>query len=498
MIPIAKSILNFISNKIFFLLIFCSLIFLDYHSFRINWDLAIQLNTLVNLSKGHGISLNTISDSGRIMYEKCSLWPAGFSIVTYPIFKLLNNSIWSALAVKAISYLFFIIFIDKYLDLLRVSAINKKIIASYFILGILPLISFYPSDVLATVTCLWGFYYHLRFQETKVFINQFKSLILLSLSYFIKYSFFPFMFYPILSFVVKEWGSIFKKWRIAIQTLGLTFSLFTFIYIFNLILVGKLNSEIQYDAFSGKPHWNQLTHFDGFLMSLGHYKRFFINHLLGFGFPIQFGKLSAIITLGIYVSFAYVSLKWRNKVQRSIINESIKISLFAGLLISVFLSLLSLNIPGQTWWTTPYWTYVEETRYFGPVIFIGLINIIFLATQKVKIDLFKIIVTIIFITNGFIYYQVYKKGFYGENFKTFNSARMEILSPIVKLEKDKIILVHDDNSNIYNKENFILQSQGFPIINKSQYRILSEKMKDYIFFQIQKKRNNSFFLKKLN
>ena len=432
-----------IPSYVLYSLLFCSLIILQYYYFHLAPDISIQLNTLVNFVHGHGIALSTLNQNNQVVFHLTSHWPAGLVVFLSPLFLVTNNTIASAIMLNAICYLFYILFLIRYLKYLQVSPVKKKFIILFIAVSVAPFIHFFPSDTLATVICLWGFYYNLKYQDSKKIKFLIGAVFVLASAYFIKYSFLPFVFYPFASFFVKERSGAFKKIKEGTVIFLWCCIAVLFFYSVNEFLVGHNDIEFatSFDLFTGKAHWNQLSHFNGFLFTFGTYEwvieNLFKNHL---NLHIQFNWFSVVITVYFYYLFLELYFK-KPSIYNSLFFNSINISLSAGGLIIAFLTFLTLNNPGQTW-TTPYWTYVQEPRYYGPVIIIGLINIVVIFLNEKKGRLIHIIVPVIVLFNLYAYRTIIQGGFWGRNYAKYLVDKNNIYKkvPVEKRQASGILL----------------------------------------------------------
>jgi hypothetical protein len=425
----------------------------------------MQLHTLRNFVNGNGISLTSLDANNNIIYLPCSLWPAGLVIFLSPIYLITKSAVTTGLIMKMIGNCFFILFLSKYFDFLKLENYKRKFIILFFTLAVAPFIWFSFSDTIATVLCLWGFYFNLKYQDNEKNVNILFSLILLGLAYFVKYSFLPFLLYPVVSFILKEKSSAFKKAKQFLIIVSYTTIIFLFFYFLNNLLVGKMQMTSTFDALNGNAHWSQLLRFDGFLFTFGVYEWVFENLIKGqFGINFEFNWLSVLVTVYFYVLFIRVFFSKKRTFQNSSFQNSINISLSAGALIIGFLTFLTLNNPGQTW-TKPYWTFVEETRYYGPVIVIGLINILILFFAKRKGSFLHIIVPLMVVLNLYAYRTVVQSGFWGKNYQYYSAIKNNIENKIQTNKDLAVPVVFFDTSTKNSDPYYYLQSQGIILLD---------------------------------
>lgn len=458
-----------VPDYVFYILIFLSYIFLQFCTFNINPDVSMQLHSLINFVNGHGISLSDIDKNNLIVYKPLGLWPAGLVVFMTPIYIITKSAITSSLVVKIAADIFIILFLGKYLRLLAVENYRRKIILLFFAVSVSPLIYFGPSDTLATALCLWGFYHNIKYQQTSKKNNLFIALLLLSLSYFVKFSFFPFIFYPFAAFILKEGRQVFKQWKQAAFILLFSVVALVCFYFLNVLLTGKTVVASSFDAFQGHAHWNQFEKMDGFLFTFGNYEWLYENYIRNhLGIDMLFNWISILITVLFYCLFLMLFLNKKSNAISTAFSNSINISLSAGALIVFFLSFLTVNNPGQTW-MKPYWTFVEESRYYAPVIIIGLINILIITMRKHSIAGYAIIAAF-FCLNMFAYDFAAFNGFWGVNAKTYFTIRKNV-SAIVNLDPAaKKPLVFYDRPTNRTHEYYYLESQAAILVDKTRYK----------------------------
>lgn len=482
---------------IFYLLLFISLMVINYFYFTLVPDISTQLNTLVNFVNGHGITTATLDANNVLQYVQCSKWPAGFVLFMAPLYLVTQSAIGSVLILNACCYIFYIFFLDKYLKYLRINSLKQKFIIFFLTISVAPFIYFHTPDMLATVIALWAFYFNCKYLDQGDKQNLVLSILLLGFCYFIKYSFLPFVFSPLISFILKEKIRFFKRIKEFFLIFLLSLTTVTFFYFLNKGLVGQndVGFATTFDLLSRKAHWNQLSHFNGFLFTFGIYEwvveNLFRDH---FNLNIQFNWISIVVTTYFYFLFlkAYLKKVW---VYNRPFYNSINISLSAGGLIIAFLTFLTLNNPGQTW-TTPYWTFVEETRYYGPVIIIGLINILIIFLNEKKGIIIHILVPLMIVFNLFAYRSAIQLGFWGNNFSSYKRSKEEVYSEVRKSSKP---LVFYFETEMYNTTPFlILQSEGETLVKNDTLFDTKENQNKYNLFLLKKDTINSFNIINVN
>jgi hypothetical protein len=473
---VVSSILS-IPDIFFYGLLFASLIIIEYFNFHLNPDTSIQFHTLKNFVNGHGITLTSINENNQIIYLPCSLWPAGLVIFLTPIYLITKSAVMSALILKQIANLFFLLFLSKYFDYLKLESYKRKFIILFFVVSIAPFVEFYVSDVVATVMCLWGFYFFIKYLESEKNKELLFSILLLGICYFVKYSFLPFLFFPAAAFLLKESEAILKKLKQLIVIILITIITALLFYYLNKILVGKMQMQTSLDALKGNPHWNQLTRVDGFLFTFGIYEWVFENLLKNhFDLSIQFNWISILVTGYFYLLFIKLFFKKKHNTNKAFIN-SLNISISAGALIICFLAFLSINNPGQVW-TKPYWTFVQETRYYGPVIIIGLINVLVLFLNTKKGLALHIIVPLMVVLNLYAYRTVIQSGFWGNNYKIYNHTKSGVNQQLNPKRNSNIPIVFFEKDAKDTNPYYYLQSQGVILLDSEKFIGITKNHKE--------------------
>ena len=492
------SVLNFIlviPDSILYCLLFVSLLVLEYFNFHLNTDAAIQLQTLTNFVSGHGITTTTLNENNLMVYQACSLWPAGLVVLLTPIYLLTHNPVASFIILKAIGFIFFILFLWRYLIYLQLKDHQRKFIIFFFFLWAVPVVEFYASDMIATSICLWSFYYFVQYLDNKKPGYLLLSIFLVASCYFIRYSFLPFLMYPAVAFILKEKRNVFNKTGQLLAIIVCTLVAGAFFYFLNRLLVGPSQMVTKWDAFTGHAHWRQLSHFVGFLFSFGTYQWFFENTIRRiFDISITFNWVSLLVTF--YFLWILVKAFFREKEykENTHLHTSITISLSAAALIIGFLSFLTINNPGQVW-LKPYWTFVQDTRYYGPVIFIVLINVLVLFLVKKKGTFLHIIIPIMILLNLFAYRTIIQSGFWGNNYKSYSLMKNEISQQFVKDSAKPSVVYFDKetkNSNYY----FYLQANGMIMMEKDKMNVNNSKL--FTTYVLEKDSANSFKIIKVN
>jgi hypothetical protein len=467
----AVSFLVAIPDIFFYILLFVSLIVTEYYNFHLNPDAAKQFDMLKNLVNGHGITVTSLGENNQVIYLPDSQWPAGLVIFLVPIYLLTKSAVASALILKQTSNLFFLLFLAKYFDYLKLKSYQRKFIILFFTISVAPFIEFNASDLIATVMCLWGFYFFIKYLEGEKNKELYISLLLLGVCYFVKYSFLPFLFFPATAFLLKERVAVFKKLKQYGLIILITIISMSLFYFLNRLLVGQMQMQSSLDAFNGHPHWSQLKHFDGFLFTFGIYEWVFQNSInYHFGIKMQFNWISIFVTVYLYILLIIVFFRKKQKELTTSLQNSLNTSLSAGALITLFLAFLTLNNPYQTW-SESYWTFVQETRYYGPVILIGLINILILFLTERKGSFIHFVIPLMIVLNLFAYRTVIQSGFWGNNYKDYVTMKNQVDEELNNKNKGHLPIVYFEKNTKNTNPYCYLQSKGVILLGKSKNSI---------------------------
>jgi hypothetical protein len=276
------------------------------------------------------------------------------------------------------------------------------------------------------------------------------------------------VFYPLISFLLKERNNLFKIYKKCLFILLFTLTLLILVYLLNLSLVGEKENNLatHFDLFTGKAHWNQLSHFDGFLFTFGIYEWVFENFLKNhFTLNIQFNWISILVTF--YFYFLIIKTFFKSPKKNSIpFSNFLNTFLVSSFLITTFLVFLTLNNPGQTW-MKPYWTFVQESRYYGPVIVVGLIIILLIFFNEKKGKLIHILVPLIIVFNVYAWRTVKSSGFWGNNYESYVKNKNELNERIKYcIGNEGAIFFYEPNMK-YSMPFLILLSEGKILLNNN-------------------------------
>ena len=91
--------------------------------FSVGEDISIQLNATKNFVAGKGITISEVleNDLSTIVSRSVSEWPVGYSLLLTPIYKLVDNIMWSAMILDAIFIALFIFLIYRLMIQIKVA-----------------------------------------------------------------------------------------------------------------------------------------------------------------------------------------------------------------------------------------------------------------------------------------------------------------------------------------------------------------------------------------
>ena len=361
----------------------------DYKTFGLNPDYAYELQTLVNFYHGHGMSISSFHNT--VLYQS-PLFPSGMVLFLFPFYLITKNTLLSAFILKTTCFVFLGLFLKKILSLLRADAISQLTAFIFFAFAPFPFIVSSVVDFLPLVLCLWGFYFCLKYSFKSSAKDLATGIILLCISPIIKYSYLPFVLFPVCFYLFDSSTWTKAKFSVLFKMGLFTLVVFGVLYFINLSLVSSPQVDVNPGADAGAKGFHlypgHLKRFDYFLLHFG------IEHrladwlvklpVIGWRFYHQIDVLTVLRVLNAFIvlfTFVYfIRLKIRGS-KPEVLSKTGAVSTAALILIMGFLSALSLKLPGETW-QVPYWTLVEETRYYGPAIICTQLFLILILTQR--------------------------------------------------------------------------------------------------------------------
>lgn len=361
-----------------------------FYFFNIRVDASYQTIATKNFLAGHGISIDFVlpSDLSTIIYESLIRWPPGFSLLLAPFYFLSGNYIAAGIILHGLCAIALIFYSRAVLKLLEVPLylVNvSTIVTGFFIYPFYLIIS---SDAISTTFFIAGFYYTMAFFKTQ---NHSARKIFTAAFCFIVCAWTKYLLIPVV-FLIPNYiiisGLFLKDKRL--KQYGL---------IMFLTLIFGAGSLLAYQKFiSGSAAYIDTAQHGFFpenlldayplipgavlssdTLTLVFAKRSFQNFIV-YAYRLVY-LLS--IALAAIISFRVCKKNFNSTSLRQ--NYFLLLSFLCVALIG-FLAILSSNIAkGQE---TPgvLWTFIQEPRYYGPlVVLIQLSLFIFYPTKKQKL-----------------------------------------------------------------------------------------------------------------
>jgi hypothetical protein len=450
-------------------------VFISIKTFSLSPDISTQLHTLVNFTGGKGVTVN-VFDNGKIVPFSYRAHAPGLVLFLYLFHFFLNDVILSALLLSITSDVLLILFVFVFGPLLNLSILKQTILYLVCAFIVSPFSTFWPADYLATSFVAWGVYFLFLFSNCNRFKHLLLSVILCTLAYFVKYSFLPFLGLPFLYLLINQLIERRIEIKILLKSSALTILFFIFISFITKILIGKAVQVI--DTEYGFYPMNLLK-FDSFLFHFGTYDYRIDSFLLKIsnGF-VNFRLVSILMTL---LAVLFLILKFRSifKLKRSISANDYLITLMLTLLILIvpFLTILSLiSAPIKF---DDNWTYVQTTRYYGPVIllfnFMLIYNLLIISKKYLGYALlfiFTILHVLAFRSFGI-------NGQYGNDYFTYKQIESILLQEGLfnKLGNETIVIYNGVEK--FNSAYYVLNAKGITTVDMqtNKYIIDSTKFK---------------------
>ncbi len=370
--------------------------------FNIRVDGMYQALATQNFVTGHGFSNSFVSPSNlsSIIYEPQINWPPGYSLLLSPFYLLLNNNyIYAGIALDILAAIA-LIFITR--KILRILSAQEYIINLFTLMMAFYIYPFYficSSDAIAITFFTLAIYHTL-----KLFISskeKTKSLIIiaigLTLSGLTKYLFIPIVF------VVP----LFLYWRgytdknISLKKSGTLLFGTLFLLLGSLLLWQKLNSgSATYISSTERGFYpeNILNTYPALSASVISPETIDLSIAASQNTCNIIFRLSQIIHfILVVVGIAYL-IRYIKRKKQTLQQNFFYLSVLISISIIILLSIISLfvgkeeNIPGH------WWTYVEDSRYYGLLIILMQLSIFtFLSLNKSYFIKAKYIIVIAFL-----------------------------------------------------------------------------------------------------
>jgi hypothetical protein len=471
------------NNRLIFILFYLvSKFILEFKNFSLSPDISAQLASLHNFSNGNGFTI-AFFENGVLTYSLYNYNSVGLSLILYPLNLVLNNTILSAFTINLISQVFFIWFLVKLLDILVINNAtqSKTILIFAFIQS--PYVYHWPADALAMVTALWCVYFTLAGAIKRKDIFYTIAISLAGLSYLIKYSYLPFLFFPFCYYLMECVLSKNVNWNFLKRLLIYTFISGFCFYLTNFNIVGQRAGDVN---LSGNIYLKNLLSTDGFLFHIGIYEHVIEN---SFGPELSFTTISKIITFGILTICVFNFIKIHKNELKILDQKLLQALLLCSFLFLGFLMSLSISNPYIIIDNKP-WTYVENTRYYSPVIILGLLFMSLLFLKYFYNHTYKILFGFFLLLNILSYRSLIICGNYGRDLSTYLEIQKNLKS-IRNLDTEKAIIYYEPNT-IHDDYFYLLRSSGFVLVCDSVKDSKNYHLKGYYSFKL--KSNNSIGL----
>lgn len=367
-------------------------------------DEHVQLASARHLAEGHGVSLVRVnpSDLASPVFVPLNLWPPGLAVVAAP---LLQAGLPPFTVSRVLDIIGLGVFFMAWLLLFRqIKGLSKWVPVLFFLLAG---ISYSPCRLLGTTdifslafSCLalslllWLFG---RERENRVRRFAWAMAFFFGVSSFLP-SFFRFAYYPVsillpLMLVGLVWRFRRPLLPMALLSLIITLALLVGQQLYQYQIGQSLTYLSSHHSVSDR--WlfpENLLEFDPVLVN-SLFPEFLIRNKIGAGAAGIF-NLSVSIVVGIVLALAFRQLIRRVKLAFTLqkpppIREVFFLVLTciggAVLFFLVLMSLLFSPLPAD-WVPSGYWTYVQETRYFAPVlVFLSLLLLLVALKQYFRL-----------------------------------------------------------------------------------------------------------------
>jgi hypothetical protein len=341
-------------------------------------DQQVQIIGAVSLLDGKGVTLPFVNTGNPevIDYKTINQFPEGYSYLFAGAYFLAHNIYWAAVIIDFLSLLLYLcswlVLFKLFKDQLDQNSHLLFLVFTGFSMS--PFLFYTATDFLALSVFFFASVLILFSILQKNLLCLILSSILLAVSSWIRYSYYPLVFlFPILILMVSLYQK--KKWQI-IVSLSMLASIFITFLFFQLI---KTHSGVLPDYVRVHQQNSRFVFFPGNLLKFNYVFALqpFIDtrsiftitkyiHLQGIESILKFlfSASFLIITLNAVYEFSVNSFKNRLKEMRE--KETFIISLFfiaiTSLCILMFLSFIS---PAQNNDILINWTFVQEPRYFS-------------------------------------------------------------------------------------------------------------------------------------
>ena len=436
-------------------------------TFTLSPDISTQLHTLVNFSNGKGITVN-VFENGVITAKPYSAHAPGLVLFLYLANTMTGDVITSAYTVSLFSDLFICLFVFIASGYFFESVKYRMFLVLTTALTVSPFYTCWPADYLATAWAVWSVYFLLLYNQKSKFVYFILSSFFCTISYFVKYSFFPFLAAPFLFVLYRQHirGRIYSK--DSILALFISILLYLICSFTNYLLIGKPAQTVAVD-YGFYPE--NLLQFDSFLFHIGNYEikvnriiENISNNLLNW--QLISGVLTVLSLLYLINKFIKI---YKVKDINSIRNILIVILLIYIVLIVFFLCIMSLVSPAIL--IDDNWTYVKTTRYYAPVIVLFNITLLYTLIHYKKKLLAYTIISLFTILHMLSFRSVLKVGNFGQDYFAYKGLESRILNTSINRNSDKTFVVLFKGIEKFNDVYYVLNASGIVSIDVDQFTI---------------------------
>lgn len=490
MFPRFKNMVLGIHIRYYCLLLFFAKVYLEVVSFTLSPDISNQLNSLYNLSHGRGIVITAFRDNA-VHFQLYNGSASGLVLFLLPINLLIHNTIISTFILDITGLLFFVVFLYKFMALLKIDTRLQKLILFFFAVVQSPFVYQWSSDLLSMVLCLWGIYFIVKNLQTKKWGDLLPAFLFLGLSYLVRYAYLPLLFAPFLINLCVHFKFDKTNAIKLSKILALTFITGIIIFLLNYWMVGQRVEELKTD---GKIHFEHLAKIDGFLFHIGHYE-LRLDQLLGGG--NRFLLIAQVLTFITFVYFGFKILVAKK------LNENKKVNPIIPMITGVvtfltlsFLILLSLMNPSPSYW--PGWTYTVDTRYYSVSIIMAYFFILIYLFYFRARWLFATLASVILLLNILAFRSLITGGKYGENLSEYLKTQSSFKNNNLLSDSVRKPVVVYEPATVFSKELYTLTSLGYVyVIDKPSFNAdeALHGQDKFIFLSLEPE-NNRVVLKK--
>lgn len=341
-------------------------------------DSFVQQFASQNFLNGNGVSLSTVTtlDPDTLYMQAMTKWPPLLVILQAFFLYLLKDWILVSIFLTSVSVLSFFLLVRSTLRLLQVRSSLQALTWLLLISNHLLFDEFGVSDWLGLTSVAAAFFFclYLLFHNSNLIVHAVLAVILFSLPAMFRYQYYSIvMLFPVwLVYVAFRFKSDLK--RIALFVFFLTSMVFIFI-VFGSALYGT-NTQVMPAQTTGF-YPNNLFHFDPFLL-----KTVVRLDYITFKYPLWIQEVTLItrvLNLILFILFIFIIVRAILRKNDFYFDNYIR-SVFLLVLFFIGAMLLFLSIMSMVYAPTapplPFFTYVQEARYFAAIKYLSLLLII--------------------------------------------------------------------------------------------------------------------------